>query len=632
MTTPLRCLLVEDSADDADLIVCRLRDGGYDVQAERVETAEGLESALRDGSWDIVLADDRLPQFSGTAALRAVQASGLDLPFILVSGTVGEDAAVAAMKAGAHDYVMKNRLERLASAVGRELGEAVVRRERRRAENLVRLQTAGLDAAANAILITDREGRIEWVNPAFTALTGYASSEALGRIPRELVKSGREPAARYAELWGTILAGRVWRGELVNRRKDGTLYHEEQSITPVRDAAGAITHFIAIKQDLTARKQAEEAQRRSAEQYRLFFESNPLPMWLHDLETARFLAVNRAAVRHYGFSADEFLAMTLADIRPADEHVPAPTAPARPAAGHTEERRHRRKDGSVIRVELTSTALEFNGRSACLVLASDVTEKRQPEEKLIHAQRLESLGMLAAGIAHDLNNALAPIIVAAPLLRAGLQSPREAKILETIQRSAAHGADLVKQLVGFVRSTTSEFALTAVEPVLRDLARIVADTFPESIHLEVDLAPDLHPVQGNATQLRQVLLNLCVNARDAMPAGGTLALRAVNVRRASSATAGAPGDAPRDWLRIEVSDSGTGMRPEVLAAIWTPFHTTKPAGQGTGLGLYTVRTLVDRHQGFIELETAVGRGSTFRVFLPAAAPVPALEPSAGPAA
>ena len=197
---------------------------------------------------------------------------------------------------------------------------------RKRADAQLLLQSAALNAATNAMVITDRAGLIEWVNPAFSDLTGYTAAEALGENPRALVKSDHHDQAFYQNLWQTILSGQVWRGETINRRKDGSLYTEVQAITPVRDAQGEIGHFIAVKEDITARKRAEDEVRLGAErsaqaarEFRMLFAANPLPMWIYDRTTLQFLEVNEAAIRRYGYERAEFLAMTIADIRPPDD-------------------------------------------------------------------------------------------------------------------------------------------------------------------------------------------------------------------------------------------------------------------------------------------------------------------------
>jgi PAS domain S-box-containing protein len=491
--------------------------------------------------------------------------------------------------------------------------------ERNKAEASLRLQGAALAAAANGIVITDAAGCIEWVNPAFAGLTGYTADEAIGRNPRELLKSGAQDSEVYRQLWATILAGDVWRGELINRRKDGSHYSEEMTVTPLRSEQGEISHFIAIKQDVTARKQADTVLRESETRYRLLFEENPVPMWVSDPVTLRFMAVNAAAVQHYGYSAAEFLAMTIKEIHPPEdwpavlEFIKNETS----TSASSGESHHRLKNGTIVRVEIISRPLVFGGLPARLVLASDVTEKKLLEEKFLHAQRLESIGMLAAGIAHDLNNVLAPISMGAPILRRCVTAPADLKILNILVQSAERGAKLVKQILGFAHCGSGEFGPTQVKHLARDIIEVMEETFPRSIRLEHQIPADLWLVSGNATQIHQVLLNLCVNARDAMPLGGTLRFTAVNRTLDADSALAIPGAGAGEWLVLEIADTGTGIAPALLERIWTPFFTTKGPAEGTGLGLSTVRGIVAGHNGFVELQTEVGRGSTFRVYLPA---------------
>lgn len=258
MGTPLRVLIIEDSEDDTLLLLRELRKGGYEPDFLRVESAEEMRTAIDSRPWDIALSDYVLPRFSGIEALRLWRDSGIDLPFIVISGNIGEDTAVGAMKAGADDYLIKGNISRLVPAIERGLKEAETRLKKREAEEELRLRSAALDAAANAIVISDEEGRVIWANPAFTALTGYPLAEVQGRS-LSILNSGIHEQEFYRELWETICAGRVWRGEMVNRRRDGSLYTEEQTITPVADDGGPIRRFIAIKQDVTERKKAQEA-------------------------------------------------------------------------------------------------------------------------------------------------------------------------------------------------------------------------------------------------------------------------------------------------------------------------------------------------------------------------------------
>ena len=264
------------------------------------------------------------------------------------------------------------------------------------AEERLLLQSAVLQATANSIVITDDQGTILWTNPAFSQLTGYGSEEVLGKNPR-LLKSGKQDSALYTNMWATITSGNVWHGEVVNRKKDGSLYNEEMTITPVYISNGGITHYVAVKQDVTLRRVAEAALRQAEMQYRFLFENNPLPMWVFDRTTLNFLAVNEAAIRHYGFSRQEFLSMTTADIRPEEDIPRLLKATAQPIHGLREVTlwRHRKKDGTIIDVEIVSHELDFHGIQAELVAPRDVTERKKAERAL---QRSEEYLAFAQGI------------------------------------------------------------------------------------------------------------------------------------------------------------------------------------------------------------------------------------------
>lgn len=418
------------------------------------------------------------------------------------------------------------------------------------------------------------------------------------------------------------------RSEVASQASDAALNLMEDAVQARDRLQGANED---LRNEIAERERAETELRASEERYRLLFENNPLSMWLYDVETLRFLAVNESAIQHYGYSRDEFLGMTIKQIRPEEDIAMLLKAVAREEAiGRTSgEYRHRRKDGTIIHVEVISSPLLFAGRRARLVLAADITEKKLLEQKFLHVQRIESLGMLAAGIAHDLNNVLAPIMFAAPLLRGSLLTPRDIKILNTLEHSAARGAGLVKQILGFVHSATGDFQPTQIMHLVRDVIGVIEETFPKMIELQSKIPSALWPVLGNPTQIHQVLMNLCVNARDAMPKGGTLSILMANQWLDAAQAAALPGARPGAWLTLEISDTGTGIPSDTLNHIWEPFFTTKDVGKGTGLGLSTVRGIVASHQGFITLHTEVGRGSTFRVFLPAIA-AEAIRPSSAP--
>ncbi|MBS0633015.1 MAG: PAS domain-containing protein [Verrucomicrobia bacterium] len=265
-------------------------------------------------------------------------------------------------------------------------------------------------------------------------------------------------------------------------------------------------------------------------------------------------------------------------------------------------------------------------------VAKDITEKKQLEAQFFRAQRLESIGTLASGIAHDLNNILAPIMMSAPLIRMGGADASTERMLATIESSAERGARLVQQLLTFGRGLEGKRLPIPLQPLIREMRTIVQQTFPKNITIDLRLAPQLGLVVGDATQLHQILLNLCVNARDAMPDGGQLTIAAANVAFDANQAGMIPGAKPGAYVRLSVIDTGTGMTPQIIDKIFEPFFTTKAPGKGTGLGLATTMGLVKSHGGFLTLTSEVGKGTTFHVHLPVAPEGAAQEAPAASAA
>ena len=280
----------------------------------------------------------------------------------------------------------------------------------------------------------------------------------------------------------------------------------------------------------------------------------------------------------------------------------------------------RRPTGENLLLETSVTVLREEGGAPTgwLMISVDVTQSRELEEKFLRAQRLESIGMLAAGIAHDLNNAIAPVGIVAALLRNKLKDPKDLRWIDTLEKSVSRSSGLVRQILGFVHGIGGEPKIVQVKHLLREIAEVISQTFPKSVVFEHDIPKDLWTITAQTTQIQQVFLNLCVNARDAMPTGGTLRLRGENRWLDEAAARLVPGTQPGPWLVLRVEDTGSGIPPEVLERIWNPFFTTKPAGQGTGLGLATVRGIVQTHHGVITVKTEVSKGTEFSVYFPAA--------------
>ncbi len=1050
MSKPLRLLVVEDSEAEVALFVRELRRHGYEPEAVRADTAAAMRDALQRRAWDVIIADHGFPGFTSQDALRVLQESGLDLPFIIVSETAGEAAAVTAMKAGAHDYVMKDHLARLGPAVERELQEAEVRQKHKLVQFELQKLSSAVNQTANCVLITDLHGVIEYVNPAFERTTGYAREEVIGKTPR-LLKSGKHDQNYYKTLWNTILGGRPFLAEFVNRKKNGDLYHTEQSISAIRDAHGNITHFVSTGRDISERKRTAEILRASEEKYRGLFENSrdaimtleppswkftsgnrailkvfgaktaaefcshapwelsperqadgrasaekakemietairegshffewthrriggeefPATVLLSRVEAAgkvflqatvrditerkrseaellesedryrslveespdvigiyqdgKLVFINATGVRLFGArSKEELLGLKGEQLIHPDDHSAATDRVRRRLAGETgiypAEVRYQRLDGTTLHMEIIATPIALDGKAAVQFIARDITARKQAEEYLAEAhrrttvlarlsrelaeaftpkaaalsilkvadellhwdsswlrvwneeqkqwkdlaafdlmeggrcelvtdpssmlkpspivrraiegepqlllrgsesddpkvlttfgnnrrslslmftplrlagrlvgmlsiqsyqrqaydhaslellqtladhcagalariqaaselsesqerfrliwensldgmrltdgagnvlmvneaycrlvgksraqiegklmseiyaeedrehiltrhqerfasrtvpahtdrqlklwdgreiwlevsncffepepskpvllglfrditgrkqaegqilrtRRLESIGTLAGGVAHDLNNALAPIMMASELLR--LEYPETAtRYLELIQAGAKRGADMVKQLLTFARGAEGQRLLLQPRHLVKEMEKLIQGTFPKNIELRTSCGKNLRTILGDATQLHQVLLNLCVNARDAMPAGGTLTLKAEDAEIDSVYANAVPDAKPGQYVLLQVMDTGTGMPPEILDRIFEPFFTTKDPDRGTGLGLSTVIGIVNGHGGFVRVYSTPGRGSTFAVYLPAAA-------------
>ncbi len=378
-------------------------------------------------------------------------------------------------------------------------------------------------------------------------------------------------------------------------------------------------------QAVTLRERVREAtaeSRAAAERYRLIFDSDPLPMWVYDSATLQFLTVNEAAVQNYGWTREEFLQLTIENIRPFEDLSRLHTELA--AHAKKDERiiqtRHQRKNGSLIDVEVLSHDLIFEGQPARLVIATDVTEKKRIEASLMRSQRLESLGTLASGIAHDLNNILSPLSISTFLLRAKISDPDGQQTLDTMEEVIERGTQLVKQVLSFARGAEGERRPIDPKLVLREVIGILKETFPKSIRILYDASAVSGQVLGNPTQLHQVLMNLCVNARDAMPQGGELKITVADVDLDEHDAQLQPDAKPGRYVVISVRDTGAGIPPQVMDKIFDPFFTTKEQGKGTGLGLSTSLGIVRSHGGFIMAFSEAGKGALFKVCLPARTP------------
>ena len=513
----LRILIVEDSEDDLLLLLRELRRGDYILDYLRVETAVEMQAALDRQTWDLVIADYTLPRFSAPAALKLLQQQHRDLPFIIVSGTIGEDAAVAAMRAGAHDYLLKNNLVRLVPAVARELREAQERQRRLDAEQALR----------------ESEERFRQLAENITESVFWMSE------PTAMKMLYTSPA--YERIWG---------------RSCNSLY----------------TNFME---------------------------------WIEAIHPD-----DRQRVRT---SYSELALLGKYD----------------------EEYRIIRPDESIRWIRDRGFPIKDRAGIAYRVvgIAEDITNRKLTEVALRRTERLESLGTLTSGIAHDLNNVLTPIMGIVQLLpsKIGSMDDSTRKLLQILNDSTHRGADLVKQILSFARGVESKPTNIQVSDLLLEIQQVIHQVFPKNIELSLDLPSNLWSIFADASMLHQVVTNLCVNARDAMSNGGKLSISAENIIVGENDARLSVDASSGNYVAIAVTDTGTGIQPQIFDRIFDPFFTTKDIGKGTGLGLSTVIGIVKSHHGFIDVNSEVGKGTQFTVYLPATvtseiSPVPISTP------
>ncbi|MCG3209516.1 MAG: Sensor histidine kinase RcsC [Anaerolineae bacterium] len=409
-------------------------------------------------------------------------------------------------------------------------------------------------------------------------------------------------------------------------RPDGEMRHIEAYATIQRDDAGQPLRIIGVNRDITDQMLATRALERSEARYRLLFDNNPHPMWVNNLEDLTFMAVNNAAVARYGYSREEFLAMTIKDICPAEDvsNLLADVDRERPVLQHSGEWRHRLKDGQIIDVEIDSHLIEFDGQPAALVLAQDITDRKQLEEENVklttqfyQAQKMEAIGQLAGGIAHDFNNLLVPIMGYAEMGQMTLSpdDPLQANF-NHISQAADRAANLTRQILAFSRQQILEMKVLDLNQVVTDFQEMLGRLLPESINLHIHLNPRLRLITADQGQLEQVLMNLAINARDAMPGGGVLTIETDLAPLDQAYASLHSGAKPGLYVLLAISDTGHGMDAATQQRIFEPFFTTKGRGHGTGLGLATVFGIIKQHQGNIWVYSEPGQGTTFKIYLP----------------
>ncbi len=490
--------------------------------------------------------------------------------------------------------------------------------ERKKAEREVRLMAQTVASAQDCISITDLENKFLFVNDAFRRTYGYSTEDLLGKDV-SILRSPQTPAETTDQiLYDTHGGG--WHGEILNRRKDGSDFPVALWTSVVRDEAGTPVAMVGVARNIAERKVTEEHIKQSEEQFRLIAENVADMIAVLDLDGRRLYN----SLSYKSIMGDpEAMRGTdgFQEIHPEDREKVKQVfqETVRTGVGQRLEYRFLLNDGSIRNIDSKGSVIrDTEGKiSRVIVVSRDVTEEKRLAAQFLRAQRMESIGTLAGGIAHDLNNVLAPIMMAIEVLRTKISDQVGQKILNTIETSAKRGADIVSQVLAFGRGVEGDRILVQLKHVVIEVVKIAGATLPKSIDINTEIPRDLWTVMADPTQMYQVFLNMLVNARDAMPKGGTLTLSGENVKLDVKYSRMHFEAKPGSYVCIAITDTGTGIPADIREKIFEPFFTTKGIGMGTGLGLSTTLAIVRSHGGFINLYSEMGKGTTFRIYIPA---------------
>ncbi len=490
----------------------------------------------------------------------------------------------------------------------------------RDSEARFRTLAANLNAG---LVMTDAADRITYANGRMEEYTGCTLPELIGQTLAALLPADATPL--HEVLRSDAPVNGICHTYLARHsRKDGSPFVGEVCASPLTTGNGDFAGTVAVVIDVTSRLQREREQRESERRYRLLFEVTPLPAWVYDVETLRFLAVNPAAVAHYGYSEAEFLAMTIGGIRPLgdperfNQYVHA-------EHGHDRARgfKHRKRDGTLLDVEIVSHAFEFEGRRARIAVVNDITEQirtlerqHEVEERLLLAQKMDAVGLLAGGVAHDFNNLLSVVLGAAEVLQNELTE--ESGVLEEvgdIKAAVSRGAALTRQLLAFGRKEVHAPGLVDLNEVMTNVERLLARVLGKHIRIELQKGVHTAPVVADTSQMEQVIVNLAINARDAMPRGGVLTI-ATGVAQVDAIAARTLGVVEGSYVTLAVADTGIGMDLDTRTRAFEPFFTTKAPTQGSGLGLSTVYGIARQSGGTVTIDSVPGKGTCVRLHLP----------------
>ena len=568
------------------------------------------------------------PLVRAVARLREPLATGM------TAASAANEESTAPRHAGNTDEVTTCLVDIPEANAADELGqllsainEFILNRER--TELSLRKLSQAVEQSPASIVITDTEGRIEYVNGRYAQITGDTREKAIGRRPR-IFDAGTLPTESRQCPWEAVTSGREWRGEVRNQRKDGSPYWELVTVSPIKTVNGRVSHFLIVTEDITENKRAEEALRESEEKFRAIFE-NAVEGFFQSTPEGRFISVNPAFAKMLGYASPEELIKSITDIGkqcyidPEDRHRYLQIL-QKTGVVENYEFRARRKDGSQTWVSHSTRA--YFGEDDRVIryegIMTDINERKlaereneQLQRQLLQAQKMESIGNLAGGIAHDFNNILSSIIGYTEL---AIEDVEKETLLEDnlkeVLKAGKRAKELVRQILAFARQTAVELKPVQASAVVNEALTLIRSTIPTTIEIKPTIESDSF-IMGNPSQINQILVNLCTNASHAMEErGGTLEVGLADVRLNESSSPALSGLSPGNYLLITVSDTGSGIKPDILDSIFEPYFTTKGLGEGTGMGLSIVHGIVEGYGGKITVASKFGEGTVFSIYLP----------------
>jgi PAS domain S-box-containing protein len=622
MTAPLHVMVIEHSMADAELNIHELQRAGFQCRPQVIGTRSEFISQLGRFPYDIVLADYRLPGWTGLDAYTAMRDAGRDVPFILVTGTLGEEVAVECIRQGVTDYVLKHNLARLPIVVVRALEEKSLRDSRTFMVSALRQSEANslFLFAHNPLSMWVFEGdglQISQVNDAALKQYGYERIEFLQMSAADL-----HPANEVPRLLAAIQSDYA-RGQQPaqwhHRLKDGSQIDVE-IFSHRLDYSGA-SAVLVVALDVTERKRAEEERQK----FFTLVENSRDFIGVADLR-GNVEYVNPAGRALLGIASADALKKTRAFRYVAPDDMPlvrgALTRALR-STGHWEGelRLRHQQTGQALPLDFVGFQVKDpqNGVPRFVATVSrDMSERRALEQQLRQAQKFEAIGQLAGGIAHDFNNVIGAILGWAELGQEGATagSAQSSNYFKKIHSQCDRATALIRQLLAFARKQVLEPKNFSLNQTVQDVLNLLENVIGKDVELKTALRKDLSFVRADPTQIEQVLMNLCINSRDAMPKGGRLTIETQTAEFSEADCKRRAGLQPGRFAELRVCDTGIGMDAAVRERIFEPFFTTKGTGKGTGLGLATVYGIVKQHGGFILVESEPSQGSTFRIFLP----------------